>query len=623
MLPTKYQEFIHLSRYARFREDLGRRETWDETVDRLISFWDTRLEGKFDLSEIREAIYNLEVMPSMRSLMTAGVALDKDNVAGYNCAYLPIDHPRSFDEAMYILMCGTGVGFSVERQDVAQLPVIAEEFQQTGTTIHVRDSKKGWASSYKELIALLYQGRIPEWDVSKVRAKGMRLKTFGGRASGAEPLVDLFEYTVSIFKNAAGRKLHSIECHDIMCKVGEIVVVGGVRRSALISLSNLSDDRMRDAKSGMWWEHDSQRALANNSVAYTEQPDMAQFMTEWKSLYMSKSGERGIFSREAAKRLAPERRDTDYAFGTNPCSEIVLRPNQFCNLTEVIVRASDTLPDLMRKVRIAATLGTFQSTLVDFKYLRPIWRKNTEEERLLGVSLTGICDHEVLNGSDSSEDLPAWLEALKDVAINTNQLFASELHIPISTATTCVKPSGTVSQLTDTASGIHPRHSPYYVRTVRQDNKDPLTVFMKDAGFQHEPAFGKEDSTTVFSFPVKSPEDSLMRDDRNAIEQLELWLTYQKHWCEHKPSITVYVKEHEWFEVGAWVWKHFDYMSGVSFLPFDGGTYKQAPYQDCNEDTYRELLAKTPDIDWTLLVEEQDNTTGSQELACVGGACEI
>jgi ribonucleoside-diphosphate reductase alpha chain len=638
MLPTKYQEFIHLSRYARFRDVEGRRETWSETVDRLISYWYEKLDGKEDLSEIEDAILNLDVMPSMRSLMTAGDALDRDNVAGYNCSYLPIDHPRAFDEAMYILMCGTGVGFSVERQFTSKLPVVSEEFHETSTTIKVRDSKIGWASAYKELIALLYQGRIPEWDVSGVRGAGERLKTFGGRASGAEPLEDLFRFTIATFKRGAGRKLSSLECHDLMCKVGEIVVVGGVRRSALISLSNLSDDRMREAKSGQWWEHDSQRALANNSVSYTEKPDMTAFMKEWKALYMSKSGERGIFNRNAAKKLAPERRDTDHEFGTNPCSEIVLRPNQFCNLTEVIVRPEDTLDELKEKVRIATIIGTFQSTLTNFRYLRSIWQKNTEEERLLGVSLTGICDHPILNGgasvvyTDLTTDgqtrmpklrLEKWLREMKEVAIETNKTWADRLGIPVSTSITCVKPSGTVSQLTDTASGIHPRHSDYYVRTVRQDNKDPLTQFMIDKGFVHEPAFGKEDTTTVFSFPAKSPENSLMRDDRNAIEQLELWLTYQLHWCEHKPSITVYVMEHEWMEVGAWVYKHFDYMSGVSFLPFDGGSYKQAPYQDCTKEEYEELLALTPEVDWTELVENEDNTTSSQTLACVGPSCEI
>ena len=620
-LPTEYQQFIHLSRYARHMPDKQRRETWEETVDRYISFFTERFDNEFDLSEVKKAILNLEVMPSMRCLMTAGKALERDNVAGFNCSYLPIDNPRSFDEIMYILMCGTGVGFSVERQFINQLPQVSEEVHNTNTVIHVTDSKLGWSSAYRELISLLYSGRIPSWDVSKVRPAGARLKTFGGRSSGAAPLEDLFKFTVDTFINAKGRKLTSIECHDICCKVGDIVVVGGVRRSALISLSNLSDDRMRIAKSGNWWELNGHRALANNSACYTETPDMAQFMSEWQALYLSHSGERGIFNRTAAKKFSPERRDTDWEFGTNPCSEIVLRPNQFCNLSEVIVRPKDTLKDLKRKVRIATIIGTMQATLTDFRYLRSSWKKNTEEEALLGVSLTGIMDHQTL--SNCKDTTKKWLREMKDVAINTNKTWADMLGINPSTAITCVKPSGTVSQLTNTASGIHPRHNQYYIRTVRQDNKDPLTSFMKECGFPWEPAFGKEDSTTIFSFGCKSPSGAVTRNQRTAIEQLEHWLVYQENWCEHKPSITAYIREHEWMKVGAWVYEHFDAISGISFLPYDGGTYKQAPYTDCTKEEYEEALKITPNADWSFLIEEDDNTSSSQQLACTGNSCEI
>ena len=518
-------------------------------------------------------------------------------------------------------MCGTGVGFSVERQFVNQLPQVSEEVHNTNTVIHVTDSKLGWSSAYRELISLLYSGRIPSWDVSKVRPAGARLKTFGGRSSGPQPLEDLFKFTVDTFINAKGRKLTSIECHDICCKVGDIVVVGGVRRSALISLSNLSDDRMRIAKSGNWWELNGHRALANNSACYTETPDMAQFISEWQALYLSHSGERGIFNRTAAKKFSPERRDTDWEFGTNPCSEIVLRPNQFCNLSEVIVRPKDTLKDLKRKVKIATIIGTMQATLTDFRYLRSSWKKNTEEEALLGVSLTGIMDHQTL--SNCKDTTKKWLREMKDVAINTNETWAGMLGINPSTAITCVKPSGTVSQLTNTASGIHPRHNQYYIRTVRQDNKDPLTSFMKECGFPWEPAFGKEDSTTVFSFGCKSPSGAVTRNQRTAIEQLEHWLIYQENWCEHKPSITAYIREHEWMKVGAWVYEHFDAISGISFLPYDGGTYKQAPYTDCTKEEYEEALKITPSADWSFLVEEDDNTSSSQQLACTGNSCEI
>ena len=625
-LPTDYQSFIATSRYARWLDTENRRENWGETVQRFI---DNVIHGKVDPrteDDIRSAILNLEVMPSMRSIMTAGPALLRDNTAGYNCAYMPVDDTKSFDEAMFILLCGTGVGFSVERQYINKLPEIPELLFVSDDVITVHDSKEGWAKALRKLIALLYAGEIPTWDVSKVRPAGAKLKTFGGRASGPAPLVELFKYTIAKFNDAKGRRLSSIEVHDIMCKIGEVVVVGGVRRSAMISLSNLSDDRMRNAKSGMWWEHQGQRALANNSVAYTEQPDMETFMREWLSLVESKSGERGIFSRPASRKQAAKsgRRDTGFEFGTNPCSEIILRPYQFCNLSEVVVRAVDNIEDLKRKVRLATIIGTIQSTLTNFPYLRKVWTKNTEEERLLGVSLTGILDNKLLRPDNAG--LIKTLEYLKQVSVATNVEWADKLGIPHSTATTTVKPSGTVSQLCDSASGIHARHSQHYVRTVRGDNKDPLTQFMVDQGIPSEPCVMKPDSTTVFSFPQKSPEGAVTRNDMSAIEQLDFILTYQRHWTEHKVSCTVTVKDSEWMEVGAYVYKHFDEMSGVSFLPHSDHSYQQAPYQDCTRHEYDMLLSVMPErIDWARLseYETEDTSKGTSTFACSGSTCEI
>ena len=623
-LPTDYQTFIATSRYARWLEDEGRRETWAETVTRFMeNIVRPHLDDNKMYAKIEEAILTLQVMPSMRALMTAGQAADRDNTCVYNCSYLPVDHPRAFDESMFILLCGTGVGFSVERQAIQKLPTIPNELTDNGDTIVVADSKEGWAKGLRKLISLLYVGDIPKWDLSKIRPAGARLKTFGGRASGPEPLNDLFNFVVSKFKEAAGRQLNSIECHDIMCKIGEVVVVGGVRRSAMISLSNLSDDRMRHAKSGQWWENEGQRALANNSVAYTEKPAMETFMREWLALVESKSGERGIFSRDAADKHVERngRRKTGMAWGTNPCSEIILRPYQFCNLTEVVVRPTDTEKTLTEKVKLATILGTIQSMYTHMPYLRPVWRKNTEEERLLGVSLTGIMDNEITNKPSGK-----FLTKLRDTAIQTNNDFAHQLGLSASAAITCVKPSGTVSQLVDSASGIHARHSAYYIRTVRGDNKDPLTQFMKDSGIPAEPCVMKPDSTTVFSFPVASPDGAVTRNDMSAIEQLELWKTYALDWCEHKPSVTITVRDSEWLKVGAWVYDNFDICSGVSFLPHSDHTYAQAPYQDCDETTYKKALKQTPkSIDWTKLseYEKEDNTAGMQTLACSGDSCEV
>ena len=640
-LPSSYQDFIHLSRYSRWLENENRRETWEETVDRYFTFFEKHLkdnhnyvEDKEVVEELREAVLNLEVMPSMRALMTAGTALERENVAGYNCSFVAMNNLKSFDEILYVLMCGTGVGFSVERDFVNKLPTLAEEFSESHTTIVVQDSKLGWAKAYRELVSLLVNGQVPKWDLSKVRPAGARLKTFGGRASGPEPLEDLFRFTVDSFSKAAGRKLNSIEVHDIVCKIAEIVVVGGVRRSALISLSSLTDERMRDAKTGQWWDANPQRALANNSVAYKERPEIGTFMDEWVSLYKSKSGERGMFNRKAAvDQVASVQelrgddhvgRNANYEFGTNPCSEIILRDKEFCNLSEVVIRVDDDKESLMRKVRLATILGTWQSTLTNFKYLSSVWKKNCEEERLLGVSLTGIMDCPLTNGEVLG--LAELLTDLRVESVNVNKQFAEKIGINQSVSVTCVKPSGTVSQLVDAASGIHARHSPYYIRTVRADIKDPLCKFMIDKGFPAEPCVMKPDHTMVFSFPIKSPENATCRSDMTALEQLEMWRTYQNYWCEHKPSVTITVKEDEWMEVGSWVWKYFDQVSGISFLPHSDHSYRQAPYQECDEETYINLLSEMPvGVDWSELAsyEETDNTSGTQTFACSGDSCEV
>jgi len=637
-LPTQYQQFIHLSRYARWNEDLQRRENWQETVSRYFDFFEEHLKenNNYKLTkrlrkELEEAVLNLEVMPSMRALMSAGKALERDNVAGFNCAYVAVDNPRVFDETLYILMCGTGVGFSVERQYINKLPDLPEELHDTDTIIKVADSKIGWSKAYKEFLSLLYSGQIPKWDLSNVRAHGARLKTFGGRASGPDPLEDLFRFTINIFKdaNAKGqKKLVSIDCHDLMCKIAEVVVVGGVRRSALISLSNLSDERMRNAKSGAWWEGSQHRALANNSVAYTDSAEMGAFMREWLSLKESGSGERGIFNRQAAEKQAAKngRREEYKDFGCNPCSEIILRSKQFCNLTEVVIKPTDTYARLEKKVKLATILGTFQATFTNFRYLTKAWENNTVDEALLGVSFTGIMDNKAMSGRGSSGLLEGYLKDLKDFAIITNKKWAKKLGINQSVAITCVKPSGTVSQLVDSSSGIHTRHSPYYIRTVRADKKDPVAQLMVDQGVYHEDDITKPDHTYVFYFPIKSPEKSLTREDLSALNHLRLWKFYQDAWCEHKPSCTISVREHEWLDVGSWVWKNFDNVSGISFLPYSDHSYKQAPYQEVTEEEYKEWLTKTTSsIDWSLITdyEKEDMTENTKELACVAGACEI
>ena len=629
---TAYNTFIGKSRYARYLDELGRREHWNETVARYFDFMEKHLATKQNYTltpelrnELQTAVINLEVMPSMRAVMTAGSALERQNIAAFNCSYLPIDDPKAFDEAMYILLCGTGVGFSVEQQYVSKLPEVPDQLFDSKTSIMVSDSKEGWAKSLRQLLALLYSGEIPRFDVSKVRPAGARLKTFGGRASGPKPLEDLYLFCISKFKGAVGRRLSSLECHDILCKIGEVVVVGGVRRSAMISLSDLSDDKMAHAKAGNWWDGQGQRALANNSATYSETPGIGQFMREWSSIYESHSGERGIFNREASQKQALKngRRDSEQDFGTNPCSEIILRPYQFCNLSSCIVRSEDTIEVLTNKIRLATILGTFQASLTNFPYLRKIWQKNTEEEALLGVSMTGILDNPLLNNPNDAL-LPERLEKLRGIAVDTNAEFAAAIGINQSVAVTAIKPEGTVSQLCSTASGIHPQHSQYYIRRVRADNKDPLTQFMIESGFVAEPCVMKPESTTVFSFPVAVAEGALLREQLSAIDHLRLWLLFQRHYCEHKPSVTISVKEHEWMDVGAWVFKHFDEVTGVSFLPMDGGTYRQAPYEECTKAEYEALKAIVPEsVNWDQFLEFDDNVEGAQMLACTAGSCEI
>lgn len=639
-LPTPLQEYVHKSRYARWREADLRRENWDETVRRYVDYFDKKFPH-YPTEEVYQAILNLKTMPSMRALMTAGPALERDPMAGFNCSFIAVDHPRAFDEILYILMCGTGVGFSVERQFIAKLPIIGtkvtvsdagvlgidslEALEPTNHTIVVRDSKGGWANGLKELLSHLYAGKIPKWDVSRIRPAGEKLKVFGGRASGPQPLIDLFKFTIDTFKGAVGRKLTSIECHDLVCKIADIVVVGGVRRSALISLSNLSDDRMRGAKNGQWWINNPQRALANNSASYTERPAMELFMKEWLSLVESKSGERGIFNRQAAikKALDSGRRDHTKIVGTNPCAEITLRSAGLCNLSEVVIRKDDSLLDLLEKVRIATIIGTYQSLLTNFRHVRSIWKENQEEERLLGVSLTGIMDHPVLSQTGNLAE--AWLKAMKTEAIKVNKVWAAKLGIKLSAAITTVKPSGTVSQLVDSASGEHTRYAPYYVRTVRADKKDPLAQLMRQQGFPVEDCVMKPGTTDIFSFPVKAPEHAVFRNDMTAMQQLEHYLMVQNNWCEHNVSITVYVKDHEWMGVGDWVYRHFDQIGGVSFLPHSDHSYQQAPYQECTREDYEALNARMPSFNWEQLAqfERDDATVNTKELACTAGVCEI
>ncbi|QOI67421.1 ribonucleotide reductase [Streptomyces phage Beuffert] len=629
-----YRNFIHLSRYSRWLEDEGRRETWVETVNRYMDFMLNHLKNnngyeppQEHVNLVHNFIMEHRSLPSMRALMTAGPALERNNIAGYNCSYVVVDNPVAFDEILYILMNGTGVGFSAEERYVSQLPVIPQ-LHDSENTIVVEDSKEGWAHAYHDLVAGLYNGVIQKWDVSKVRPAGARLKTFGGRASGPDPLVELFEFTVSTFLKAQGRKLTDLEAHDIVCEIASVVVVGGVRRSALISLGDLGSDGHRTAKSGAWWEKNGQRALANNSAVFDSKPSREVFDNEWQALIDSGSGERGIFNREASRKQAAKfgRRSHDVDYGTNPCSEIILRPNQFCNLSTVVVEADDDYITLAAKVRAATILGTWQSTLTNFKYLRPLWKQNTEQERLLGVSMTGPFGNKLLNGSISFRKTEDVLVSLRFEAVKTNQIVADDIGIPRSAAITCVKPEGTTSQLTLTSSGLHAWHNDEYIRTVRGDRKDPLSQFLIDSGFPYEPDVMNPENTVVFSFPIKAPEGAITRHELDAKRHLDLWMLYQRAWCEHKPSVTIYVKPDEWDEVGDWVYENFDEVSGISFLPHSEHTYQQAPYQDISTQEYNEWVDRMPkDVDWDMLssYEVEDTTTGTQELACTAGACDV
>jgi len=625
-----YRQFISLSRYARWKDEELRRETWDETVHRFISFMRNHLKENtsYELEEsledeLYQAIYMHEVMPSMRLLMTAGEPVEIDNICAYNCSYLAINRPQAFDEVLYILMNGTGVGFSVEKEDVDKLPEIPADIEKVDRTIIVGDSKLGWAKAFRQLLESLWNGEEVSVDYSKIRPMGSRLKTFGGRASGPDPLKKLFGFTVDTFREAAGRHLKPIEVHDIVCKIGSCVEVGGVRRSALISLSDLNDADLRVAKTGEWWREKSFRSQANNSAVYEGKPSMGQFMEEWVSLYNSKSGERGIFNRDACRTVISRngRREANHKFGTNPCSEIILRDMQFCNLTEVVIRESDCTDTLMRKVQLATILGTFQASLTNFRHINPNFEQNCREEALLGVSLTGIMDNHLTASAD-----PELLTNLKATAISTNEKYADKLGINKSKAITCVKPSGTVSQLVDSASGIHPRHSEYYIRRVRGDLKDPMTQYMMANGFPHEQCSYQPENVVVFSFPQASPTSSIMRDQLSAIDHLKIWKRYQLYWCEHKPSITVSIKDHEWMEVGQFVWDNFELMSGISFLPYSEHTYEQAPYEEIDEDSYARMVTDLPCLDsWEGLKkwEVEDSTKGAQTAACVAGQCEI
>jgi ribonucleoside-triphosphate reductase len=636
MTMSPYQSFIATSRYARWLEDESRRETWEESANRYLSFMSKHIKDKYDydasslISEIQDLFLNRKVLGSMRALMTAGPALERSNIAGYNCSYLPVDDLVAFDEILYILMNGTGVGFSVEKRYVEKLPEVPRFLDhRTDYVIEVEDSKEGWAKALRALVLALYQGVKPKWDTSAVRPAGSRLKTFGGRSSGPAPLEELFEYLLGVFESALGRQLTTLEVFDIVCKIASVVVVGGVRRSALIALTDLDDVDLTTAKSGEWWIDSPHRALANISAVYNGRPTQSQFMQEWKNIYDSKSGERGIFNREASQKQAAKygRREEFIDYGTNPCSEIILRPFQFCNLSTVVVEETDTLSSLMDKVEYATILGTWQSTLTDFQYLRPIWKLNTEDERLLGVSMTGQMGHSVLNGSEGSDRLESWLRAIRNVAVNTNVAMAKDLGIAPSAAITCVKPEGTTSQLVGASSGMHTWHSQYYTRRVRGDKKDPLTRFMQDFGIPTEDCVVSPDNTVVFSFPIAAPAGAMTRKDLTALEHLELWLSYQRYWTEHKPSVTITMQEDEWLEVGAWVWKNFNELSGVAFLPYSDHVYQQSPYEDLTADEYSALLKIMPDnLPWEDLswYEKFDTTTGMQELACsASGGCEV
>jgi ribonucleoside-diphosphate reductase alpha chain len=634
-----YQQVIFKTRYARWVEEEGRRENWDETVKRYCDYFEDHLKEKHShkiprkvLKEVYDSIYNLEVMPSMRTLMTSGKALESAEVANYNCAFLVVDAVRAFSEHMYVLMCGAGSGFSVERRFTEKLPEVPEELHPSDTTIIVADSRKGWCAAYNQYLNLLFAGNIAKVNVDKVRKEGTRLKTFGGYASGPGPLLDLFKHTEEIFRGAQGRQLRPIEVFSIMCYIAQIVVVGGVRRSATIALFDKDDIEMRTAKSGYWFNDPKRKhyAMANISAVFETKPAAAEFMDIWRDLVASKAGEPGILNRKAlwegAEAIGRATRYEDGSripYGVNPCSEIVLQPYSFCNLTGAAIRPEDTLEDIKKKVRVATIIGTWQATVTDFDYLRKVWQSNVEDERLLGVCLAGIMDHPVL--SQTTEESARWENELRELAWEVNKSIAEDIGINTTASVTAIKPAGNSGELYDVASGIHPRYAPYYIRSIRQSNGDPMTEFLKATGIPHEVSV-QNARDSIFYFPVKSPEGAICAKDRTAIQQLEHWLHMKRNYATHTISATVYVREHEWIAVGAWVYDNFNEVTGLSFLPYDDHIYQQAPYTPCSAEDYEKARGKMPEeIDWSLLkhFEQSDSTTVSQEFACTGGSCAL
>lgn len=623
---TPFQSFIFISRYSRWLPSHNRRESWDECVDRWWNYFTDKVPTLAERPDVKEAILNLEVLPSMRSLMTAGIALDHDNTCLYNCSYLPIESVDSFAELFVILMNGTGTGYSVERQYTDKLPTVANKIVKNfDKVIVVEDSKEGWGNALKTLFNDLYSGKHPKWDLSKVRPSGARLKTFGGRASGPAPLDNLFKFLVKVFYNAQGRKLSALECHDTCCAIANAVIVGGVRRSAMISLSDLGDREIAMCKSGAWWEQAGFRSYANNSAVYRGKPPMGQFLEEWTSLYNSHSGERGMINRRALQEQAVKwGREKNCEYGTNPCAEIILKPFEFCNLSTVVVRTDDTAASLKKKVELATIIGTVQSTFVKFPYLRPEWKKNCEEERLLGVSMTGIFDNKLTSGLEGKPKLVRLLENLRDHATATNLKWAEKLGINPSKSITCVKPEGTTSCLVDSASGLHPRYADYYFRRIRLDKKDPLYNLMKDQGVPCEDDVINPTSTAVFTFAMKAPRGTVTTEDLRALDHLDLWKTYQEHYCHHKPSVTVNYKDSEFLEVGNWLWENFDMATGIAFLPGgDNHTYAQAPFEQIDSATYAAHPKVKVNFNDLMKYESEDNTEVGKEFACSAGGCQI
>jgi len=624
MFKNPASEFVYIRTYSRWIEEKKRRETWEETVDRFMNFIVKERVDKIPnkvLKKIKEKILNFEVMPSMRAMWSAGNAAKNENVSMYNCAFTAVDKPEAFAESLYILMCGTGLGYSVEKEIIEQFPTIPKIEIDKKETIVIEDSRKGWADSLKYLVNSLFEGKDIDFDYSQLRPKGARLITMGGRSSGPAPLINLHQYIRETFFKAQGRKLTPIECSDIMNQIADSVVVGGVRRSSQISLSDLEDEEMRNAKI---WPFPPRRSMSNNSAIYRIKPKAVEFLKEWASLAISGTGERGIFNIETAQKNCPERRKGKYIQGVNPCGEVNLRNKQFCNLSEVVITENDDFDTLLDKVETATWLGVIQSTFTDFPYLSKEWKKNCEEERLLGVSLTGQMDNPIIL---SVEILKALKRKAQKIAEHASKIM--EINNP--TAITLVKPSGTVSQLVDSSSGIHTRYAKYYIRRYRISSTDPLLKMIKDQGITVKPENGQEDlkeneiSTYVISFPIKSPENAVTRNNLSAIEQLEWYKKIQTNYCEHNASMTVYVKDEEWFEVGNWVYKNWNIVNGISFLPYDGGKYKQAPYEEITEEQYNKLIKSFKTIDYSQLskYELEDNTEGAKMYNCSGDKCEI